>query len=413
MTEDRRVSSNPSITWASPKPSIPAPHNDGSKLQPSAVTATPIPATIQLVVCEPSAIVCYTSVFIISFNKKNIPTIIYSYFSWNLILIIYGQTTGGIKVKLEIINYFPKKIIDLLNNLSKDSWDKIVEIRLRVNQPVQILTEDGEMVLNKVKEKEDNTIIIKNEDIKEAFRIITANSVYALERQLAEGFITIPGGHRVGFAGQIVMKNGIIKTIKNISSINYRLTHEKIGVAASLLPLLCDKINDLIYNTLIISPPLCGKTTFLRDLVRLISQGQSRLKISGKKVGLVDERSEIAGAYNGIPQNRIGSRTDLLDNCPKSAGIILLIRSMSPEVLAVDEIGTEEDVKAVMDAANSGVSIITTIHGTDFSSVKNKPGIANLIERNIFQRYVIMSKRKGLGTIETVIDNDGREVKNL
>ncbi|MFW6035248.1 MAG: stage III sporulation protein AA [Halothermotrichaceae bacterium] len=303
-------------------------------------------------------------------------------------------------MKKTLLDYFPAKIAGVISNLDDFVNNKIVEIRMRVNQPLQIITDKRNYFIDKR---------ISKNDIEKSFMILTQNSIYAVERQLAEGFITIPGGHRVGFTGQVVIENNRLKTLKNINSLNYRIVSEKIGVGEKVIRYMYCRKQQKIYNTLIISPPLCGKTTLLRDLIRIISTGMPSIDLKGKKVGLVDERSEIAGAYNGVPQNKIGNRTDLLDNCPKAVGMMMLIRTMSPEVIAVDEIGKKEDVSALKEATNAGVSMITTIHGKNIKSMEHK-AVYSLIKNNFFERYIILSRRKGIGTIEKILDNCGKEV---
>ena len=313
----------------------------------------------------------------------------------------------------EIINYLPTEIAKIIRGTGIWLKQRIIEIRLRVNQPLQIITYFDEYFLSSEGKRTDrlnSSYIVRSHHLEKAFLILSRNSFYALERQLIEGFITIPGGHRVGFTGQVVVEKGEIKTIKKISSLNYRITREMPGIATKIIKKIYDRPNDSIYNTLIISPPLCGKTTLLRDLVRVISEGLPALGLRGKKIGVVDERSEIGGSYNGIAQNKIGKRTDLLDNCPKAQGMLLLIRSMSPEVIAVDEIGREEDVTAIQEAFNAGVSILTTVHGKDLSSLKARPSIRELLLSNVYQRFIILSKRQGIGTIDSIVDQEGKGV---
>ncbi|ACL69374.1 stage III sporulation protein AA [Halothermothrix orenii] len=311
-----------------------------------------------------------------------------------------------------LFSYLPPDIRSAVQNINENYREKIIEIRLRVNQPLQIIGLDGDYFIDSHGQKTSkrNAYIVNREDVKKAVTILTDNSVYAVERQLAEGFITIPGGHRIGFTGQAVVESGEIRLIKNINCLNYRITREMIGVGNKVIKQIYDFKNRVYYNTMIVSPPLCGKTTLLRDIVRLISNGIKKYGIPGKKVGVVDERSEIGGAYNGIPGNRIGSRTDLLDNCPKAKGISLLVRSMSPEVIAVDEIGNEEDVIAIQEATNSGVSLIATAHGENLTTLKMRPAMARLMSKNFFDRFIILSRKRGIGTVEKIIDSTGKEV---
>ena len=313
-----------------------------------------------------------------------------------------------------LINYLPHEVKVLIKQAFKYLNEDIIEIRLRVNQPLEIITYYNKYFLNEEGQpkksyelNKKNITQINSNLLKKAILILTEHSLYAVERQLKEGFITIEGGHRVGFTGEVVTESGSIKRIRNINSINYRITREVQGVGNNIVSKIYNFKRDYVYNTLIISPPLCGKTTLLRDLVRLLSEGVQSLGIEGKKVGVVDERSEIGGSYNGIPQNRIGYRTDLLDNCPKSEGMLLLIRSMSPEVIAVDEIGDERDIEAIQHTLNSGVSLITTIHGESLKGVQQRPGLDKIFTNKYFQRFIILSKRKGIGTIEGIYDRQG------
>ncbi len=312
----------------------------------------------------------------------------------------------SIKALNSVLEYLPLNISKIVRQQESGRNGEIIEIRLRVNQPLQLISfNDEQFILER-----GSPFIVTKDDLERAFMILSKNSLYAIERQLAEGYLTITGGHRVGFTGQAVIEGGILKTIKNINSLNYRITRELIGVAQKVIKKIYNLEYDLYYNTLIIAPPLCGKTSLLRDIIRLISDGDPKNQIKGKKVAVVDERSEIAGAYNGVAQNKIGSRTDLLDNCPKAEGIMLLIRSMSPEVIGVDEIGGDRDVEAIQEAVNSGVSLITTVHGRDLKTIVSRPSIKKLIDIRAFERYIVLSKRKGIGTIEKILDVNGKEV---
>jgi stage III sporulation protein AA len=157
--------------------------------------------------------------------------------------------------------------------------------------------------------------ITKNE-IRETMEYISNYSLYAFEDEIRQGFITINGGHRIGIAGKIIIENDEIKGMKHISFINIRLAHQVKGCANKVIPYLIDEKTKGIYHTLIISPPRCGKTTLLRDIIRQLSDGNSRYP--GMNVGVVDERSEIGACYMGTPQNDLGIRTDVLDCCPKA-----------------------------------------------------------------------------------------------
>ncbi len=313
----------------------------------------------------------------------------------------------------KIINYFPARIKKILDKTGLDFNREVLEIRLRVNQPLHLITYNDDFFVSLKGDKTslaENCFLVEQKDIQQALLILTENSLYAVERQLKEGFITIKGGHRVGFTGEAVMKGGKLKTINNINSLNYRLSREVIGSAAGVLAGVYNGKLKRIYNTLIISPPLCGKTTILRDLVRIISTGCKKTGIKGFKTAVVDERSEIAGAYRGIAQSNIGLRTDLLDNCPKAAGMMLLIRSMSPEVIAVDEIGSREDMIAIREAVNAGVNLISTIHGRNLEEISCRPGMEKLFAEKVFKRFIILADKKGAGIIKKILDENKREV---
>ena len=193
----------------------------------------------------------------------------------------------------------------------------------------------------------------------------------------------------MGITGQVVLDAaGAIKTIKNISFLNIRIAHEVIGAGKNILSYIYEQEN--LKNTLIISPPGYGKTTLLRDLVRSVSNGNTYGK--GMHCCVVDERSEIAGCFRGVPQLDIGTRTDVLDACPKSIGMMMVIRSMAPQVIVVDELGTDADVEALFAVVRSGSKIIATIHGDGMSDIKEKSFLNEVLREKVFERYVVISK---------------------
>ena len=246
---------------------------------------------------------------------------------------------------------------------------------MRINSPLMIrqrgkeykLTEEGKLLRcngNEQYEKE-NIHYVDRCELMETMEYIAGYSLYAYEDELRQGFLTIQGGHRVGVAGKILMEEGKVRSIRYISFLNIRLAHQVEGCADKVMPFIVE--NGEVCHTLIISPPCCGKTTLLRDVIRQISNGNAWCE--GKNVGVVDERSEIGGAYQGVPQNDLGIRTDLLDCCPKAEGMMMLIRSMSPEVVAVDEIGDYGDIKAIESVLNCGCRLIATVHGSSVEDI--------------------------------------------
>lgn len=308
-------------------------------------------------------------------------------------------------LKLFCINV--RKLLDRLNI----QYEKLQEIRLRSNKPIIILYDNKEWFLGKDGNLTVNiyeAYIMTNNDVKETMEYVSNYSLYAYEEEIKQGFITVQGGHRVGICGKVVMESKGIKTIKYISFLNIRIAHEVIGCSNSLLKYVIDKENK-INNTLIISPPRCGKTTILRDLIRNISDGviekngDSLKNITvGQSVGIVDERSEIAGSYLGIPQNDIGIRTDVLDGVPKSIGIMMLVRTMSPRVIAIDEIGSLEDIEAVAYGINCGCCFLGTVHGASIEEISRKPLFNKMLEWGVFERYIVLDSKIKVGTIKGV-----------
>jgi stage III sporulation protein AA len=217
---------------------------------------------------------------------------------------------------------------------------------------------------------------------------ISNYSLYAYKEEIKQGYITIEGGHRVGVAGQTVLVDGKIAGISPITFLNIRIAHEKCGCAKKILPLIRQK--NSIYNTLILSMPGAGKTTLLRDSIRALSNGEAygiRLKVC-----VVDERSEIAASFHGVPQNDMGPRTDVMDGCGKAEGMQLLIRSMSPQIIAVDELGAESDFYAVEQALNCGSRVLGTIHAGNMKELSEKPYLKRWMERRLFQRFIFLEK---------------------
>lgn len=290
----------------------------------------------------------------------------------------------------EIINVFPS----LLRPLVRAGFQNGIEaeeIRLRIGRPVMLLAKDGEYFWNQkndiLQKNSEQGYIWKETDMKETLSKMSQYSMYALEEELRNGFFTIQGGHRIGVAGRTVCEQGKILSFRNICSLNIRIARQKRGCAQQLLPWLIEEDN--IYNTLLLSPPGVGKTTMLRDCIRLLSEGGKG--IAGKKVGVVDERSEIAASFFGVPQNDLGDRTDVLDACPKAEGMRILLRSMSPQIIAVDELGSREDYLAVEEALHCGCRILGTMHAQNIGELQEKIYLSSWLDKGYFGRFVFLS----------------------
>lgn len=311
----------------------------------------------------------------------------------------------------EILDFMPPNIGSIVKSIPRGLLSNMEEVRLRLGKPLMICGDGWDSYIDlygqPVKDSHSSYIITKN-DIKRATETIQSFSVYSVSEELKNGYITIPGGHRIGVAGRVLLKDGDIRTIKDISFINYRVARTILGAGDKVMKYLLDDTG-CMYNTIIISPPQCGKTTLLRDIVRQLSNGIAELKIKGKKIGLVDERSELAACFMGEPKNDVGIRTDVLDACPKAQGIIIMIRSMSPEIIATDEIGRPEDADALLDAANAGVKIIATMHGRDLEDLYKKIELKK-IHNNLFERIIILGRSQGVGTVEGIYDDKKKEL---
>lgn len=305
--------------------------------------------------------------------------------------------------KDQILNLFPIEVRKLFTPLTDKQFTNLQEIRLRCGKPVGLLYDGSEYGINSEGLcSYSESVILSTKDIETTIQYMSKYSLYALESDLKQGFITLEGGHRLGVSGQVVVENGYVKSIVYISSMNLRICHEVKGCSDSVMKFIVDTRCDRIAKTLIVSPPKCGKTTLIRDIARNLSNGFSTF--SGCNVGIVDERSEIAACYRGIPQNDVGLRTDVMDKCPKAEGIRMLLRSMAPRVIIVDEIGRQEDYDAIQDALCAGVSIISSVHANSIEECMSKPVLNELISQRYFERIIILSDNDGVGTINWICD---------
>ena len=287
---------------------------------------------------------------------------------------------------LEILKYLSenlyKIIVQAIEQNSKYKVEQnLREIRIRIQRPIILKLQNYDILIEyKVTEK----------DVMQTLERLCENSVYAYKNQIKEGFITIKGGHRVGIIGTGIVENGEIINFKNISSLNFRIAREIKGCANKIIKEIVDRENESIYNTILVSPPGKGKTTMLRDIIRQLSNGIEEIGFPGKTCGIVDERGEIAACYKGIPQNDIGIRSDVIENVSKEKGIKILLRSMAPEIIACDEIGSKEDAQAIKLAIISGVKGIFTMHGRNIQDIKNNVEINKLVENHSIEKIFFL-----------------------
>ena len=293
-------------------------------------------------------------------------------------------------LKILLFKSFPEGLLKSTENVN---LEKVDEIRIRVDKPVILKVGVNDIIVN---------YKVSSDEILNLFQVCCSNSIYTYQNQICGGFITIPGGHRVGISGSVVVKDGKVTNITNLYSLNIRIAKEIPNCSMPLLQYVIDIEKNTVFNTLIVSSPGAGKTTMLRDIVNKISNGMPEINFKGVNVSVIDERGEISAMHKGVPQNDIGIRTDVLDNVPKVLGIRMAIRSLAPQVVIADEIGNKDDAEIINYAICSGVKGIFTAHGSCFTDLKLNPEINKLINLKIFERIIFLDSFKK-GNIKNVI----------
>jgi len=280
----------------------------------------------------------------------------------------------------ELVTVFPTAIREQMRKLN---WEGLEEIRVRIGWPVELIYNNRNEWLG------NYDCMIDRYKLDEMLNYITGYSVYAMEEELKQGFITFSGGHRIGITGhatyEALGERGYqqITNLVDIGGLNIRIAHEKKGCAKNIVPHM--RKGESIYNTVLFAAPGIGKTTYLRDIIRILS--------NEKKVCVVDERSEIAACIHGMPQNDLGKRCDVLDGCPKAIGMRMVLRSMSPDIIAVDELGKEEDFAMLEQMRCSGVKVLGTMHAGDIKELLRNPMLNKCVQTGSLECFVELIRK--------------------
>ncbi len=285
----------------------------------------------------------------------------------------------------EITQYFIGRAGEALKKIPDEQFVLLQEIRLRAERPLAVTCNFGNRFVcsdGTFTYSADKALTVTADELKGVFDAVCQYSVHSFRREICEGFVTVRGGHRAGFCGTTVTREGCIENVKNISSLNFRVSHEIIGCAEELYN---RTFSGGLVNLLIAGAPMSGKTTLLRDLTRLLGKRC--------KTAVIDERGEIASIYNGVPQNDVGFSTDVFDGYSKPDGISIAVRVMSPQVIVCDEIGSDKDYDAIKTASQSGVRIVSTIHSDSEDNLLKK------LDTDIFDFIAILSERGNVSRV--------------
>lgn len=293
--------------------------------------------------------------------------------------------------------YLPFRIIKALNNIP---YKGLCELRLRADSSVVVnfAGENYYLSSENISKDQVDSLTVSMGEIQDILRKISNNSMYTINDQLIDGYVTIAGGIRVGVCGEVVNVDGVIKTIKNITSLNFRFPHYIKNCSLRIFPYIYK--NNMIKSTLIVSPPGAGKTTYLRDIIYQLGSKSQLINML-----VVDERKEITTIFNGEDVIRLNN-VDVSLNSSKKFGFDNGIRSMKPDVIFTDEINIDKDIEIIETALTSGVKVIATIHASSITDLKNKSKFKEILQKSLFERIVVLSANQGVGTLEGVFDSN-------
>lgn len=283
----------------------------------------------------------------------------------------------------EVIAFLPPSLRLRASALPRPLWDKVEEFRLRAGRIPTVSLEGDELPL-------PGEGKLTRRELELTVEIVTRASAHTALEAARRGYLPLRGGHRLGLCGSVWTEEGQVRNLRSLSSLNLRVAHAIPGCGATVLRTLV--VDGEFPNTLILAPPGGGKTTLLRDLVRLLSDG---LVLRPLRVGLCDERGEVAALWEGEPQFDVGERTDILEGCPKAQALLMLLRTMTPQVLACDELTDPEDLAALEHCTNCGVGLLATVHAGSVEELAQKPLYRALLERRLFARAVVLRRGEG------------------
>lgn len=288
---------------------------------------------------------------------------------------------------LQAAEVLPVPLREIAKRFNADIQEKTEEFRLRVGQPLALAAGAEEQLTD--------SSPIHEQELRNVLELASGSSVHTALSQMRSGFLVVPGGHRIGLCGELVMKDGQVHSYRRFSSMAVRIARPIRGLGSKVLREICT--DGRPENTLILAPPGAGKTTLLRDLVKLISDGEG---VHPQRVGLADERREISALWDGRCQFDVGRRTDVAVDCPKSVGLELLLRGMNPQVLAMDEITARRDIEALTWASGCGVKLLATAHGGELADLKRRALYRGLVEQGLFSRVVLLKNKDGARSAE-------------